>query len=148
MITIRPATPEDSAALSALVVRTLWESNLGDYGPENIARVAGHFTPEAVAGMQERWQMFVAEEGAVLLGTASYFEASVRAVFVDPAAQGRGVGRALMEEVLRAAKAAGQGEINLRSSVMAEPFYQSFGFVSGEDLWNGTERTIAMRLTL
>lgn len=148
MITIRSACPEDSDAISALVVRTLWESNLADYGAENITRVAGHFTPEAVAGMQERWQMFLAEEDGRLLGTASYFEASARAVFVDPETQGRGVGRALMAAVLKAARSDGQSEISLRSSVLAEPFYQALGFVAKEELWQGTERTILMRRAL
>lgn len=143
-LTLRTARPADADALSALIVRTLHVSNLPDYGEENIARVAANFTPELIRSYMARWTMFVAEQDGTLIGTASHFEGSARAVFVDPDVQRSGAGRALMEAVIDQARREGDTALTLRASLAAVPFYTALGFASGRDLWNGTERTVEM----
>jgi predicted GNAT family N-acyltransferase len=49
---------------------------------------------------------------------------------VLPAWRGRGVGRALLERLLEAATAAGQGELALHAQTQAAGFYGRFGFVA------------------
>lgn len=142
-LTLRPARPDDADALSALIAKTLRVSNEPDYGPENTARVASHFTPDLIRRYMTDWKMFVAERGQIL-GTASYKDGSVRAVFVDPDTQGLGVGRALMAQVIAASQAAGDPELTLRSSIFAEAFYARLGWAALHDEWNGDERTIRM----
>ena len=52
----------------------------------------------------------------------------LRACYVVPSFAGRGVGRALVEAVEHAARAAGLTELHLVASVNAEHFYRAMGF--------------------
>jgi|SRR5437879_6579100 len=63
--------------------------------------------------------------------------AFLRMVGVHPAAQGQGIGRALVDEVLTRARAAGKRWVGLRSTPQmqaAHRLYQSLGFVRDQSL--------------
>ncbi|MGH9242860.1 MAG: GNAT family N-acetyltransferase [Acidimicrobiales bacterium] len=63
--------------------------------------------------------------------------AGIRMLAVDPAAQGRGVGRALTEACLARARAEGRCEVVLHSTqwmVTAHRLYERLGFVRDPDL--------------
>lgn len=70
--------------------------------------------------------------GEVRFEAADYLTADVagevRAVYVHPAAARQGVGRALYEELERAARAEGVGSLGLWASLNAVPFYERQGF--------------------
>ena len=113
-----------------------------------IARVEQSFSPAAVLGLLERRVVFVAVNNDTIVGTASLDGEVVRTVFVDPGCQGRGIGRALMAEVGRAAAERGVALLTVPSSVTAEPFYAKLGFKSVRDSYHGEERTIVMERPL
>jgi len=148
MYDIRPATADDAAEISRVVLSALHESNAGDYGPEIIARVARSFTPERAAVQIAERQVFVAVEEKRILGTASLDGAVVRAVFVAPDAQGQGIGRSLVAEVERAGSAAGIAVLTLQSSLTAVGFYSKLGFRALRENRHGEERTVVMILPL
>ncbi|MBO6758533.1 MAG: GNAT family N-acetyltransferase [Roseibium sp.] len=54
----------------------------------------------------------------------------VETCFVDPACQGRGVGRALFQHLLTEAKALGLSALQLDADPYAVAFYQRMGFVT------------------
>jgi GNAT superfamily N-acetyltransferase len=61
----------------------------------------------------------------------------LRMVGVDPQAQGRGVGRALVEDVIRRVRAAGKRTLGLRTTPKMEAahhLYESLGFVRDSSL--------------
>ncbi|TGD96421.1 GNAT family N-acetyltransferase [Methylobacterium nonmethylotrophicum] len=145
---IRPATADDAAEISHVVLSALHESNAADYSPEIIARVARSFTPERVAAQIATRQVFVAVEAGRIVGTASRDGAVVRAVFIAPDAQRRGIGRALMADIERAARAAGVAKLTLQSSLTAVHFYGRLGFQVLTELRHGDERTIVMQRRL
>ena len=61
----------------------------------------------------------------------------------------RGVGRALLDAVLRSAKAAGMKEVFMNAQVHAEPFYERAGFVSeGERFMDAGIEHVRMRRSL
>lgn len=63
--------------------------------------------------------------------------AFLRMVGVHPAAQGRGIGRALVEEVIRRVRAEGRDRLGLRSTPQMEAahrLYESMGFVRDASL--------------
>jgi len=78
----------------------------------------------------------------------------VRLVAVDPAARGRGVARALMDECLRRARASGATEIGLhtsRSMQAAIRMYEAMGFERAPESDfqpPGTELVVGYRLVL
>ncbi|GJD41962.1 putative N-acetyltransferase YafP [Methylobacterium bullatum] len=145
---IRPARPDDAEGISRVVVTTLCETNAKDYSEEVIARVKQGFSPSAVSDLLAQRLVFVAVNDDVVIGTASLDGRVVRTVFIEPGWQARGIGRALMIEVERAAIERGVVTLAVPSSVTAEPFYAKLGFISIRDSFYGEERTIIMERPL
>jgi predicted N-acetyltransferase YhbS len=126
-LTIRPARPEDSTAISALHARAM--------GPGRFARTAyrvregaprshGAFSPfcrmsllggRLVAAVRFTAIQIGGKEGALLLGPLA----------VDPAVANQGYGRGLVTAALEDARAAG---IALVVLVGDEPYYARLGF--------------------
>ncbi|WP_225127046.1 hypothetical protein [Bradyrhizobium sp. IC3123] len=68
---IRPALDDDAAAISAVILRALRETNARDYTAEIIARIEPSFGPDAVRRLIGQRTVFVATIGGRLVGTAS-----------------------------------------------------------------------------
>jgi GNAT superfamily N-acetyltransferase len=145
---IRPAQHDDATGISRVIISALRETNAKDYSAEVIAGLEKNFTPTTVSDLLARRLVFVAVNDDVVLGTASLDGRVVRTVFIDPAWQGRGIGRALMAEVERAAIERGVAMLAVPSSVTAEPFYAKLGFSPVRDSYHGEERTIIMERPL
>jgi len=84
------------------------------------------FTPEYVASMH----VFVAEvdggvAGVVALGNGD--DPEIEHLWVAPAHQGRGIGRALLERAMSVARERGWRALRIESDPQAEPFYTRFG---------------------
>lgn len=68
---VRPATSEDAAAISRVVIAALHESNSQDYSPEVINQVERSFSPDAVGALLGKRKVFVALLSENIAGTAS-----------------------------------------------------------------------------
>jgi N-acetylglutamate synthase-like GNAT family acetyltransferase len=142
---IRIATGEDAAMISELIVRTLRESNGRDYSPDIIEQVQRSFSPQAILGLLDKRQVYVATFNQRVVATASLDQDVVRSVFVAPACQGKGLGKRLMEKLESVAVSQGFTKLHVPSSITAEGFYRSLGFDRIRDEYHGTERTIIMQ---
>ncbi|MCO7593844.1 MULTISPECIES: GNAT family N-acetyltransferase [Pseudomonas] len=145
---VRPATSEDIEAISRVVVSALRESNSQDYSPDVIAEVERSFAPEAISVLLDKRKVFVALLGENITGTASLDGEVVRSVFVDPAYQGGGIGRRLMDVIHADAASAGVGVLRVPSSITAEKFYAALGYQKIRDEFHEAERTIIMEKRL
>ncbi|KAA3532785.1 MULTISPECIES: GNAT family N-acetyltransferase [Pseudomonas syringae group] len=145
---VRPATGEDTTAISRVVIAALRESNSRDYSPDVIAQVERSFAPEAVSALLDKRKIFVALLGENITGTASLDGEVVRSVFVDPSYQGGGIGRQLMNAIHATAVSAGIGALRVPSSITAEKFYAALGYQKIRDEFYGAERTIVMEKRL
>ncbi|MCO7513964.1 GNAT family N-acetyltransferase [Pseudomonas guariconensis] len=145
---VRPATSEDIEAISRVVVSALRESNSQDYSPDVIAEVERSFAPEAISVLLDKRKVFVALLGENITGTASLDGEVVRSVFVDPAYQGGGIGRQLMDVIHADAASAGVGVLRVPSSITAEKFYAALGYQKIRDEFHEAERTIIMEKRL
>ncbi|HJV62848.1 MAG TPA: GNAT family N-acetyltransferase [Albitalea sp.] len=135
-LTIRDATPADLPA-----VGRLYEASGID--------TAGTNTPETLAAAWQRLhelapqaRVLIAEEDGQAVGTLTFFvlpmlahggtaAALVEAVAVDEQAQGRGVGRALMDEAMARARDSGCYKLALSSNTKRESahaFYTRLGY--------------------
>lgn len=145
---IRLAREMDAEAISNVIIAALRETNAKDYPSEIINRVVDNFSPAAVREFLGFRMVFVAVEGATIVGTASLDGTVVRAVFVSPSEQKQGIGSKLMAEIESAARANGIVVLSVPSSVTAQPFYAKLGFEAVEDSYYGNERTIIMKRSL
>lgn len=138
----------DAPTISRIIIGTLRESNAQDYSSEIINQVGQSFSPQAILRMLTQRQVFVATLGSHVVATASLDHDVVRSVFVEPAYQGRGIGRQLMTRIQAIAIAGGLNELRVPSSITAEGFYASLGFKKIRDVFHESERTIIMSKTL
>ena len=88
----------------------------------------------AVREFIDRTGIWVWEEGGRVLGFSAVDtrDGSVWALFVDPAAEGRGIGRALLPPALDDLRGAGWGEARLTTQPgsRAERFYRRDGWIA------------------
>jgi GNAT superfamily N-acetyltransferase len=145
---VRPARDEDADDISAIVIRTLRETNAKDYTKEIIARIEHSFTPNAVLALIGKRTVFVAVMDGRVVGTASLDGDTVRTVFVSPDVQARGIGKRLMAEIERTARERKIAALTVPSSIGAETFYRQVGFSVVRDSYYGDERTIIMERSL
>lgn len=128
---IRTATPEDAAAISALIKSLMhfFTTDPGGAGTEAFVRV---IEPEAITGSitSPEFRCHVARDGKDLLGVVAVRDNThLNYLFVARHAQGRGLGRRLWEHARREARKAGNpGRFTVNSTVFAVPIYERFGF--------------------
>ncbi|WP_352713631.1 GNAT family N-acetyltransferase [Mesorhizobium opportunistum] len=122
---VRVARESDAADISAVILRSLRQSNARDYSPGIIARVEPSFSPSAVLELMGKRDVFVATIAGRIVGTASLDREVIRTVFVAPDVQGQGVGRRLMAESELAARKGGMKLLTVPSSLTAEALRQA-----------------------
>jgi citrate lyase synthetase len=145
---IRHATSADATAISVVVITALRESNAQDYSPDIIEQVQRSFSPSAILHFLTQRQVYVACIDGHVVATGSLDRNIVRSVFVDPAHQGKGLGRRLMANLESVAAQSGMKMLRVPSSITAERFYLSLGFLKVRDEFHGAERTIIMEKVL
>ncbi|WP_441242399.1 GNAT family N-acetyltransferase [Tardiphaga sp. 768_D3_N2_1] len=145
---IRSALAGDAADISRVIIRALRETNAKDYTPDIIARVELSFGPAAVERLIDQREVFVAEMDNRVVGTASLDGQALRTMFVSPDAQGRGIGRLLVQRIEMVARDRGLAILMVPATVTAEAFYARLGFTAVRDAYHGEERTIIMERVL
>jgi predicted N-acetyltransferase YhbS len=127
-LTIRQAAPGDQQALEAVQ----WRASLSNPGDRE-ALLANPTAIELPLAQIETGGVFVAEELGAILGFAAILprsdgDSELDALFVEPKAWRQGVGRALIEHCLKAARVSGARAIHVVGNPHAEGFYESCGF--------------------
>ena len=134
-MTIRRFRDSDAETVSALIVRTLLVSNTNDYPAEMMEALAKTQTPKHVRQRASWTHFYVAEEAGSILGCGAigpYWdredESSLFTIFVSPAHQGRGIGRAIVETLEKDEFALRARRIEIPASATGLPFYQKMGY--------------------
>jgi GNAT superfamily N-acetyltransferase len=130
---LRQFRAEDLAAVTALVRRTIDLSYAGIYPPLAIAHFHEHHTDEEITSNAEQGYTVVAERNGRIVATGTLVGDDVRRVYVEQAWQGRGLGRAIMEELEGRAAEQGAEEVQVYASLPAKPFYEQLGYVVVEE---------------
>ena len=146
---IRPMTDTDAAEVSALILRSYDRVLVHYHSPEMLAHFAEHATPESLIEQLGRKEVLVVEDAGRITATgglgwfddptlprheqaAVYEDAADRRVsnlFVAVDLIGRGIGRRLLDRIMRLAKAEGAQRLHVASSRNAVSFYERSGFV-------------------
>ncbi len=138
--TLRPFRPDDAAAVNAVALAAFGEYRHAVDDWQGLAAAVARTADLAAAG-----ELVVAEDAGAVLGAVVYVGPGrdkpaifrpgwpvVRMLVVDPAARGRGVGRALTEACVRRAERDGAELVALHTSPVmrvALPMYLRMGFV-------------------
>lgn len=153
----RLATIGDVPALTELIPLSARELSRGYYTDEQTEAAIRHiFGPDTLLINDRTY--FVAEEGRTLAGCGGWSRrrtlyggdqmkagddplldprtdaARIRSFFVHPGFARRGVGRAILEACLDAARAAGFRRVELAATLPGVPFYRAFGFAEREPM--------------
>ena len=132
---IRRFRDTDAQAVSDLVVTTIRISNIKDYPAELMEELAKTQTPEHVLQKAGWTHFYVAEENEQIIGCGAigpYWnkedESSLFTIFVHPAHQGKGIGRAIVQTLERDEYALRAKRIEIPASATGLPFYQKMGY--------------------
>ena len=130
--TIRPARLDDAPAIHALHTASVRALCAGHYAPEVIDGWLANRAPAGYLDSIARGVLFVAEHDGTLLAFGEADPGLVRAIYVDPAAVQRGVGRAILRQAVTQARRGHAGPIRLEATLNARPFYERAGFRARE----------------
>ncbi len=134
-ITIRPARPGDTPALTDILLDTGWFANLEEQGPEGARqRVAGRLAACLADG--SHLPLVAEDEGGRVVGYASVhwlpylfkpgLEAYVSELFVHPERRGRGVGGQLLASLEAEARRRGCCQLMLVNNRQRDSFQRGF----------------------
>ena len=125
---IRPFRPSDLEALRTLIWETIDVSYGRVYPPRALAFFKEFHARQRILERSEAGSVLVAEQDGRLVATGSLMDGEIFAVFVHPAVQGLGHGKALMSALEGEARAAGMTESVLSVSLPSKRFYESLGY--------------------
>jgi ribosomal protein S18 acetylase RimI-like enzyme len=136
-LSVEVARPEDYDRIAELTVGVYVDGRLASEGyTPQLADVAGRASRAELLVVRDGQDRIVGSVALVLSGdfgevTASDEEAAFRMLVVDPAAQGRGVGQALVTACLERARAAGKRRMVISTDPRmrsAHRLYERLGF--------------------
>ena len=137
---IRPARPDDLAAIDALLARAYPRLLAPDYPPSVLVMALPRIV-RAQPALLASGSYWAAERDGAILGAGGWTAAApataavtpgrghVRHVVTDDRAVRQGIGRAVMAAAMAQARAAGITRLDCLSTRTAVPFYAALGFV-------------------
>jgi GNAT superfamily N-acetyltransferase len=129
MIVIRAFEPSDAASVSALIRRTMRESNSRDYPIDRLQPLIDYFSPEKVRRLGQERVCMVAEADQLLVGTAALEGAELATFFVLPEYQGQGIGTRLLAAIEELARTQGLTRLTVDASITGAAFYARMGYL-------------------
>jgi putative acetyltransferase len=129
---IRSAGFEDVPAVLRMIERSVERGCVHHYDRPQRRAVVLSYSSHLFVEALERFELVAAVQDGRLVGAAQLDPADgrLRALFVDAASQGRGLGGALLAEVEARAIRRGLGRLHGAMALNAVPFYQAHGFRS------------------
>ncbi len=131
---IRVFSETDAEELSRVILETLYVSNSRDYSKAILDKRAPKYSPHRLIEKAKTRYVLVAEEKGKIIGTAQLDKDNIKAMFVHPSMQGKGVGKALVNCIEVEARRRGIDKIIGDSSLTAVNFYRKLGFKIGKEL--------------
>jgi len=130
---LRAMDESEAPAVAALIDRVMAISYAPHYPPRAVAFFQGFHAPKAILARARAGRVLVAvDDGSqALLATGALMAGEIFGVFVDPTAQGRGIGRAVMAALEAEAAAGGAPRSVLSVSLPARGFYERLGYAIG-----------------
>lgn len=133
MFAARLFTEDDLGTVKTLVDRTIDACYTGVYPPAAVAFFKEYHSLECILDDARAGHTLVIEEDGALIATGTLLGTNVRRMFVDPAAQGRGLGHTLLTHLEAHARTLGLTTLDLSSSLPAHSFYLRHGYITDSE---------------
>ncbi len=135
MVSVRPANPGDAEAAAALLRQSISELCSADHhgDAETVAQWLANKTPENFRTWLANAENFcvVAEVNESICGVGLLHRTGqIRLFYLMPGCQRQGIGKVLHQSLENQAQAWGLAQLNLESTLLARPFYESLGYRS------------------
>jgi len=125
---IRDFKKEDAAPASSLIRECFEKLDICGHTPKGIElQIAGN-SPENLVKRAETTKYFVTVAHDEVVGIGGYDRQKIHTLFVDVSHHRKGIGKKLLDTILREAKKEGIKSLSTWSTMFAEPFYASAGF--------------------
>jgi N-acetylglutamate synthase-like GNAT family acetyltransferase len=135
MLEITRFGESDAGPVAGLIRRNLLEVNSRDYPAEEIQRVIEIYSTEKIIVLSKKMHLYVAVDGGLIVGCGAIGQTTdqrsgiiIRAVFVAPDQQGRGIGRRIMQALENDEYSKTAVKIILYASATARGFYMKLGY--------------------
>jgi GNAT superfamily N-acetyltransferase len=127
------------------VAKEAWEHDkidiLADSGLSSIREYVASYFDELISEVSSRGLFYLVEFDEVIIGMGALDQmgekaGSIKRMYIRPAYRGKGIGKALLQQLLQKAKEFGYHSIYLDSGrfmTTAHNLYRSFGFVEREE---------------
>jgi ribosomal protein S18 acetylase RimI-like enzyme len=126
--TIRDFRESDLFSVRRLIHETIDQSYTGVYPPRAVQFFKQFHSEENIAERSETGTVLVVEQAGAIVATGTVVGNEIFGVFVNPACQRCGYGRALMRELETRAKTNGCTVVELSASLPSRLFYESLGY--------------------
>ena len=130
---LREFRPDDLSVVAELVHRTIDVAYAGVYPPRAIGHFHGHHTEGKILADANQGYTVVAERDGRLVATGTLVANEIQRMYVDPSAQGQGLGTAILRALEARAREEGTARLQLYASVVARRFYEELGYVVTEE---------------
>lgn len=126
---IRRATLDDRQAIYEIQRSAILETCRRSYPEEDVTVWAGLLSPDSYHAIHDRYFVVAEQDGRIQgFGQLDEQEGEVEAIYVSPAAEGRGIGSAILQRLEERARECGLKELKVRSTLNAESFYARHGY--------------------
>jgi N-acetylglutamate synthase-like GNAT family acetyltransferase len=125
---IRKFKNADAVIVSGFIRNCFLKLDIGGHTQRGIELQITGNSPESLIERAKTIKYFVATDNSRVIGICGHDDQKVHTLFVDINFQKRGIGKKLLETVLKDARADGLQSIITWSTIYAENFYHSFGF--------------------
>ncbi|BAY79921.1 GCN5-related N-acetyltransferase (plasmid) [Nostoc linckia NIES-25] len=132
-ISLRPAEEKDGWALSAIHIAAIKALPTTFYTQKELLAWRNNLNQPDAANILKNMKLeslWVAVEGDIVIGFASFVVDELIGLYVHPKYQGQGIGRALVEHFCHRASDRGIDKVITTASLYAEGFYLKLGFTA------------------
>lgn len=120
--------PADLGSVKRLIHQTIDTCYPGAYPKEAVAFFKEHHSDENIRRRLDEGSPVVLELDEQIVGTGNRIGEEIVAVFVAPAFQGQGFGKAIMQRLEDSGRTSGLGVAKLHASLVSKGFYDSLGY--------------------
>jgi len=130
--TLRPFRGTDLFAVKSLVHRTIAICYPGHYCMEAVRFFGNYHSNEDILRDALDGCTLVFDKAGRIVATGTLAGDEIKRVFVEPALQGRGLGRLIMQRLEEQAVSLGIDTVRLDASLPAKSFYDRLGYLTVE----------------